>query len=196
MISTLATFPFVTGYVYFENYYLKDWLNCVIDSKSEFYANITQSYVVTWLVISVQIIKVYHKTMRNMEVEQSRIQKELMRTQFESLKNQVNPHFLFNNFSVLDALIHKDSELASKYLAQLSKLYRYILDNKESEMVSLTKEMELLESYMFLLKIRHDDCIILENQVNIETSDFYIPTLSLQMLIENAVKHNSFSIFR
>ena len=193
ILTTLATFPLVTGYIYFENYYLKDWLNCVIDSEREFYADLTQSYVVAWLVISVQILKVYHKTMRNMEVEQSRMQKELLRTQFESLKNQVNPHFLFNNFSVLDALIHRNAALASEYLGQLSKLYRYILDNKENEMVSLSKEMELLESYFFLLKIRHDDCIKLEYQIEIETSGFFVPTLSLQMLIENAVKHNRFS---
>jgi len=193
ILATLACFPLVTGYLYFENYYLKVWLNSVIDPEREFYANITKSYVVTWLVISVQILKVYHKTMRNMEVEQSRMQKELMRTQFESLKNQVSPHFLFNNFSVLDALIHKDSELASEYLAQLSKLYRYILDNKESEMVSLAKEIELLDSYLFLLKIRHDNCIKLEYQIKIDTLGFFVPTLSLQMLIENAVKHNSFS---
>lgn len=192
-LTTLATFPLVTIYIYFENYYLKIWLDCVIDSKREFYADIIQGYVVSWLVISVQIIQVYHKTMRNMEVEQSRMQRELLRTQFESLKSQINPHFLFNNFSVLDALIHKNTELASEYLAQLSKLYRYILDNKESEMVSLAKEVELLESYFFLLKIRHDDCIKLEYQVKIELADFFIPTLSLQMLIENAVKHNSFS---
>ncbi len=192
-LTTLSTFPLVTGYMYFDNYYLKEWAGYVIDPANKYYANLMQGYVVTWLVISMQLLKVYHSTIRNMEVEQSRMQKELMRSQFESLKNQVNPHFLFNNFSVLDALIHKDAKLASEYLAQLSKLYRYILDNKESEMVSLAKEVEFLEAYFFLLKIRHEDCIQLEYKIKINTSDFFIPTLSLQMLIENAVKHNKFS---
>jgi two-component system, LytTR family, sensor kinase len=193
IMTTLATFPLVTGFVYFENYYLKVWLDCAINADREFLADLPQAFVVTWLVISGEILKLYYINFRNMEVEQTRMQKELLRTQYESLKNQVNPHFLFNNFSVLTALIHKDADIASDFVTQLSKLYRYILDNKENEMVSLAKEFECLDSYLFLLKIRHEDSIMLEIKIDIETSDFYVPTLSLQMLIENAVKHNGFS---
>ncbi len=192
-MTTLATFPLVTGFIYFENYYLKVWLDCVSNSYTEFLADLPQGFVVTWLVITGEIVKLYYVNMRNMEIEQTRMQKELLRTQYESLKNQVNPHFLFNNFSVLTALIHKDADLASDFVTQLSKLYRYILDNKENEMVSLAREFECLNSYLFLLKIRHEDSIKMEINIDIETKDFYVPTLSLQMLIENAVKHNSFN---
>ncbi|HNP16853.1 MAG TPA: histidine kinase [Fulvivirga sp.] len=193
IMTTLATFPFVTGFIYFENYYLKVWLNCVSNSYSVFLTDLPQGFVVTWLVISGEILRLYYINLRNMEVEQTRMQKELLRTQYESLKNQVNPHFLFNNFSVLTALIHKDADLASNFVTQLSKLYRYILDNKENEMVSLAREFECLDSYLFLLKIRHEESIHLEINIDIEAKDFYVPTLSLQMLIENAVKHNSFN---
>lgn len=193
LATTLASFPLLTGFIYFENYYLKVWLNCVNDSHQEFFADLPQAFVVAWLVITVEILKVYYTHIKNMDVEKNRMQKELLRTQYESLKNQVNPHFLFNNFSVLDALIHTNQQLASDFLKQLSKLYRYILDNRENEMVPLSKELELLDSYMFLLQIRHEDCIQLEQKITINPDSFYIPTLSLQMLIENAVKHNSFN---
>ena len=190
---TMATFPLVTGFIFVESYMIKPWLNCTRDLDSGFWANLMQGYVVTWLVISVEILKVYYLNVKNMEIEKARMQKELMRTQFESLKNQVNPHFLFNNFSVLTALIHQDADLASDFVTKLSKLYRYILDNKGNEMVSLEKEFEFLDSYLFLLKTRHEESLHVEREITINPADFYVPTLSLQMLIENAVKHNSFS---
>lgn len=193
LFATMATFPLVAGFIYFENYHLKVWLNYLGDPDTEFLADIVQGFVVTWLVISIEILKTYHRSMRHMEVEQAHIQKELMRSQYETLKNQVNPHFLFNNFSVLAALIHKDADLASDFVTQLSKIYRYILDNTGNEMISLSKELEILDSYIFLLKIRHEEGIIVERNIDLDTDRYVLPTLSMQMLIENAVKHNKFN---
>ncbi|MEM6524135.1 MAG: histidine kinase [Bacteroidota bacterium] len=193
LFATLATFPLVTGFIYFEVFYLKVWLNYSGDPGNEFLADIVQAFVVTWLVIAIEILKTYYHSLRAMEVEQARMQKELMRSQYETLKNQVNPHFLFNNFSVLTALIHKDADLASDFVTQLSKIYRYILDNTGTEMISLTKELEILDSYLFLLKIRHEEGISIIQNIELDTDKFVLPTLSMQMLIENAVKHNKFS---
>ena len=193
VMATLATFPLVAVFIYFENYYLKVWLDCIEDPSQVIVADITQGYVVTWLVISIEMLKLYYLSMKNMEIDKARIQKELLTTKYESLKNQVNPHFLFNNFSVLTALIHKDADLASDFVTQLSKLYRYILDHKHHEMVSLTDELEFLNSYIFLMKIRHEESILIERTVHLELDNFQVPPLSLQMLIENAVKHNNFS---
>ncbi len=193
IVATAATFPMVVGFIYFQNYHLKVWLKCIADPSAELLADIIQGFVVTWLVISVEILRLYYFNMRHMEVEQARMQKELIRTQYESLKNQVDPHFLFNNFSVLTALIHKDPDLAADFVTQLSKLYRYILDNNNNEMISLKKELELLDSYLFLLKIRHENSIEVDIDVCLDKDKYYLPTLSMQMLIENAVKHNRFS---
>lgn len=193
LTATLATFPLVTLFIYFENYHLKVWLNCIENPGQVILADITQGYVITWLVISVEILKLYYLNMRKMEMDKARIQKELLVTRYESLKNQVNPHFLFNNFSVLTALIHKNADLASDFVTQLSKLYRYILDHKQQEMVSLAEELEFLDSYIFLLKIRHEDSISIEKDFDLDLDHFQVPPLSLQMLIENAVKHNNFT---
>lgn len=114
-----------------------------------------------------------------------------LKTQYESLKNQINPHFLFNSLNVLTALVHKDADLSERFIRQLSNVYRYVLEVSEQELVSMTKELEALEAYVFLMKIRFGENL----QVKIElpqaqAKDQLIPPLSLQMLVENAVKHN------
>jgi len=194
VVITLITIPLVAGASYFSTYYIKSWLNCPVgDLQAEFWRDTIQSQLITWLIVSGQIIKVYFEYNRQAETEKALIQKELLLSKYESLKDQLNPHFLFNNFSVLTSLIHKNPDLASDFLAKLSKMYRYILDNKENQMSSLEKEFQFLDAYIFLLKTRHEESIMVQTEVDLEKSDFYVPTLSLQMLIENAIKHNSFS---
>jgi two-component system LytT family sensor kinase len=113
--------------------------------------------------------------------------------QYESLRNQIDPHFLFNSFSVLNSLIQQDQKLATEFLSHLSEIYRYLLDNKENKVSSLKKELEFVDSYLFLMKIRHDGCIDVNIQVDENDQTYSIPTVSLQMLVENAIKHNSFN---
>ncbi len=110
-------------------------------------------------------------------------------SQYESLKNQVNPHFLFNSLNVLTALVHKDADLSEKFIRQLANVYRYVLEVNDQELVSLEKEKEALLAYIFLLKIRFGDNIIVELDIE-DTENQLIPPLALQMLVENAVKHN------
>lgn len=113
-------------------------------------------------------------------------------SQYESLKNQVNPHFLFNSLNVLTALVHKDPNLSEQFIRQLSEVYRYVLEVSSQELVGLNKELKALQSYVFLLKIRFGEN--LKITINIpDPDDQMIPPLSLQMLVENAVKHNIIS---
>jgi len=194
-ITALITFPAVLASCYFFIYYLDAWLAgglCEDPTKKLFQLTL-KAEVLLWLVIGIQIVKVYYEHTRNIERKADQMQKELLISKYESLKNQVNPHFLFNSFSVLTSLIQQDKDLATDFLAQLSKMYRYMLENKESQLVSLEKEIDFLNSYIFLLKTRHEDNIKIKIDINLNRSEFYIPTLSLQMLIENAIKHNKFS---
>lgn len=126
---------------------------------------------------------------RQAELQAARLREAQATSKFESLKNQVNPHFLFNSFNVLTTLVYKDQDLAAKYIKQLSSNYRYVLESRDTELVPLSRELKALEAYTFLLKIRFGDGF----QLNINTpkpDDCAIAPLTLQMLVENAVKHN------
>lgn len=121
------------------------------------------------------------------------LQKENLQTQYDVLKQQVNPHFLFNSLNVLTSLIKLEPDLAEKFSEQLSKVYRYVLENKDNELVDLNTELNFLDAYIFLLNIRFIDK--LKVNINIpenRRSDKIIP-LAMQLLIENAIKHNTMS---
>lgn len=118
------------------------------------------------------------------------LKKENIRSQFETLKNQVNPHFLFNNLNVLSSLIYLDQEKAGKFVRQLSKVYRYVLDFKDVDTISLQEELEFLKAYIFLLTTRFGDNLLVEWSLNDECRTCRIPPAVTQMLIENAIKHN------
>ncbi len=120
------------------------------------------------------------------------LEKENIKSQYEVLKNQINPHFLFNSLNVLSSLVHSNPDKAEDFIDEFAELYRYILDQNEKDLVSLKEELDISKSYVFLQKIRFDDGI----DCNFELDDaqiqsFQIFPLALQTLIENAIKHNT-----
>ena len=122
-----------------------------------------------------------------------KVQKENLQSQFEVLKQQVNPHFLFNSLNVLTSLIKIDPDLAESFTERLSKVYRYVLENKEKDVVKLSTELEFLNAYLFLLEIRFMNKIFIAINIDKLYYDFYILPIAIQLLIENAIKHNTFS---
>ncbi|MCU0396281.1 MAG: histidine kinase [Chitinophagaceae bacterium] len=125
--------------------------------------------------------------------ETARLEKECAQVCLQALRNQVNPHFLFNSLSVLSTLVQQDPVLSEKFILQLSKAYRYILDQKDLLQVSLQEELDFLTAYCFLLEIRFGGKVRMEKQVGVDTSAWSLPPLTLQLLVENAVKHNRMS---
>lgn len=122
-----------------------------------------------------------------------RLQKENLQSQFEVLRQQVNPHFLFNSLNVLTSLIKLEPNLAEKFTEHLSKVYRYVLENKDNELVNLQTELDFLDAYIFLLNIRFMNKIEVNVNIGDEKKELKILPLALQLLIENAIKHNSMS---
>lgn len=122
-------------------------------------------------------------------IKQEQLKRAQLASRFESLQNQVNPHFLFNSLNVLSNLVYKDADLSARFIQQLSQVYRYVLESRDKEVVSLAEELEILRSYLFLLDIRFGDQMQVEMTVHPGPNDHIAP-LSLQMLVENAVKHN------
>lgn len=122
-----------------------------------------------------------------------KVQKENLQSQFEVLKQQVNPHFLFNSLNVLTSLIKVDPDLAELFTERLSKVYRYVLENKEKDVVDLSTELEFLNAYLFLLEIRFMNKIFIDINIAKIYYDFHILPIAIQLIIENAIKHNTFS---
>ncbi len=128
--------------------------------------------------------------------EEIRIEKErnkILNLRYKVLKEQINPHFLFNSLNVLSSLIYENQQKANKYTKQLSKLYRYILSNSEKDEILLDQELKFVESYFYILKLRFNNSVRLSIKVEDEYMENYVIPLSLQVLIENAIKHNVFS---
>jgi two-component system, LytTR family, sensor kinase len=151
------------------------------------------------LVISISIFYLIlnrksHFRMRSMEIQTEQLKKENALAQYEALRNQVSPHFLFNSMSILSSLVHVDASLSEKFIDQLSKAYRYILEQKDNETVSLKTELDFLSSYAFLLKIRFENKFdVLVSVTGQEAEKYHVAPLTLQLLIENCVKHNRMS---
>lgn len=114
--------------------------------------------------------------------------------QLNSLKLQINPHFLFNNFSTLSELIESEPETASDFLSHLSKVYRHIVRNLNVNLIDLRDELKFIDSYFYLMKLRHGEGIKVNIDSSLRTSGYKIPPASLQLLVENAIKHNAFSV--
>jgi LytS/YehU family sensor histidine kinase len=126
-----------------------------------------------------------------LQVESAELQKEKSLMQYHHLKNQVNPHFLFNAFTSLDGIIQTDPTLASEYVRHLSKVYRYVLEHKENEVVTVNTEMEFIQHYISLLNIRFGEAIKIEMSISPQAREKGIVMVTLQMLIDNAIKHNT-----
>jgi PAS domain S-box-containing protein len=122
-----------------------------------------------------------------------KVQKENLQTRFDVLKQQVNPHFLFNSLNVLTSLIRVEPELAEKFTEQLAKVYRYVLENKDNELVALSTELDFLDAYIFLLNIRFLDKLRVNVAIPENKKSAEVIPLAVQLLIENAIKHNSMS---
>ncbi len=127
---------------------------------------------------------------REMVDESDQLKRENLQSQLEGLKGQVNPHFLFNSLNSLSSLISVDPEQAEKFLDEMSKVYRYLLRTNEEGLTTLESEMQFIHSYFHLLKTRYGDGLEMETRINEKYSEYQVPPLTLQMLVENAVKHN------
>lgn len=117
-----------------------------------------------------------------------------LQSQLNSLKLQINPHFMFNNFNNLLELIEEDTGLAGKFLSNLSKVYRYIIANLDRNLIPVTEEIKFLDSYLYLMKVRHAGGVITKISPEVKECKGFLPPAVLQLLVENAIKHNSFSM--
>ena len=114
--------------------------------------------------------------------------------QLEVLKAQIDPHFMFNNFSILSELIVEDRVLTERFLENLSSVYRYVIQNLKRDTVPISEELAFLRSYIYLIGMRYEDAICIDVDERLEHIDGQVPPVSCQLLVENAIKHNQLSV--
>jgi hypothetical protein len=134
----------------------------------------------------------FFKAWRKALIDSEKLKTEMMAYRYESLRNQINPHFLFNSFNVLSDLVYADQSMAVKFINQLSELFRYVLDSRDKELVPLADELVFMHSYIYLLKTRFEDKLVLKIDLEAAPDELIVP-MTLQLLVENAVKHNEVS---
>ena len=118
-----------------------------------------------------------------------KLREEKLIFQYETLRNQVNPHFLFNSLNSLSSLVRKDPDLSEKFIQKLSSVYRYIIDNGEKEFVTVDTELEFVQNYFYLQQLRDEEKIVLRTEITGLKNAEVLP-VSVQLLVENALKHN------
>lgn len=154
------------------------------------FAGIIAGFIVTIINQAVYETDASYRRIKVSQLEAERLKKEQLQTQFDSLKEQVNPHFLFNSLNSLSSLIATHPEKAEEFVEEMSRVYRYLLRSNEEHLTSLQKEIAFIESYNLLLKTRFGSGFQPVIRIEEELKEWLLPPMTLQLLMENAVKHN------
>jgi two-component system LytT family sensor kinase len=187
-VNLLVMTPSVLIILYvFEYFHILGYSIQENDIKYAYLTGLSVNLVFETLYEAVYIIDKH----RENSIEKELLEKMNLQQEFDNLKQKVNPHFLFNCFNTLSSLITEDKQAADKFLDELSKVYRYLLRSNENDLSTVESEIKFIQSYCELLQTRHKDSLQFDVQVDPKYYSYRIPSLSLQLLVENVVKHNS-----
>ena len=188
IISTwLLIFYLTVNKFYVNEDVLKYGLNYVI------FNNIVTAIIVNIFVGAFVIIRYSTLEWKKALIEAEEFKRKSIESQYATLVNQINPHFLFNSLNALVSLIPQSPEKAVDFVNKFSKIYRYVLDVKDKIVCEVKDEIDFMDSYIFLQKIRFGENLIVEKKIESEYLNMFLPPLSLQLLVENAIKHNEIS---
>jgi LytS/YehU family sensor histidine kinase len=178
---------------------LVNWLVFIVVQKQEISTLFSKTfeglkYLILFTFGGIILINSVHffKSWKQAAVNEEKLKREKLAIEYESLRYQVNPHFLFNSLTALSSLVYTDQQKAVIFIREFSNVFRYVLECREKEVVDFATEKKLLESVSFLNRIRYEDSL----QINItltDATDKYVIPMALQMLLENAIKHNAIS---
>jgi|ERR1035437_29633 Putative regulator of cell autolysis len=179
---------------------LVNWLIFVVVQKQEINTLLSKTseglkYLIIFIFAGIILINSSHffQSWKEAAVNEEKLKREKLAIEYEALKNQVNPHFLFNSLTALSSLVYKDQQKAIIFIREFSNVFRYVLESREKEVVDFLTEKKLLESVSYMNHIRYEDSLQIE--INLpDSTDKYIIPMALQMLLENAIKHNSISV--
>lgn len=180
------------GYTLSAVYILTSTFKWLTNYNVQFVRDVLYSTVpITFVISAFMHGREFLENWRKAALDAEKLKKESAVARYESLKSQVNPHFLFNSLNALTNLVYEDQDKAAKFIKQLSEVYRYVLDTREKETVSMQEEIRFVKSYLFLQQIRFGDNLKVKLNLNNATGN--VAPLALQLLLENAIKHNIIS---
>jgi two-component system LytT family sensor kinase len=191
LLVTISTSGIVMTIVFMVFFYLSG--HRLSGFTTPLFDNIMIAVIVNVIVVSLIEIVFFIGKWKNTLIESEQLRRKNLEIQYAALTSQINPHFLFNCLNVLSSLIQSDPEKAIVFTREFSKIYRYVLDSRDKLIVSLGEEINFLNSFLYLQKIRFDKGLVTEMAIDAECLDLYLPPLSLQLLVENAIKHNEIS---
>ena len=187
LISTLSFFlARVVHIVWIENYYFTQFL------EIEHISNYIFSMLIAFIITLIFHLFYFYKELKDSKIKEQSSIAAVQKAQLQAVKDQLDPHFLFNSLNVLTSLIEENPTNAQNFTTGLSKIYRYVLEQKEKGRVALQEELNFAKRYVDLLKMRFEDSVQMQID-SFETQNLYLIPLSLQLVLENAVKHNTIS---
>ncbi|MCF8233708.1 MAG: histidine kinase [Bacteroidales bacterium] len=178
---------FLINYIWFGLIWGENFPDFIVHQKG--WVILVIQFIVAFIIGLIFYVMEFFRVWKEYLKQEEEFKREKLLLQYEALKSQVNPHFLFNSLNTLSSLIFSDQDKADQFVRKLSSTYRYILEQKDKELVSLRKEMDFVRDYVSLQKIRFEDSL----KVNIDLrnpNDRQVIPNSIQMLVENAIKHN------
>lgn len=175
------------------------WMNS--GSVAELWRSYRESFLTLWILIVVLVLMYniimlvfyayYHYA--EGQISEVKIERKQLKLQFEALKSQLSPHYLFNSLNTISSLIHQDTNRAEDFIRRLADTYHYILNTHQQQLITLEKEIEFVRAYYYLLCVRYEEGLNLEINIPDQLLNYRVPPLTVQMLVENAIKHNVFS---
>lgn len=189
VVGMIVTIVYTAGVIVVTMYAFK-WL-FDFNFGNSIQPTIIISIIITLLISFFLHAREFFFNWRKLELDAVQLRNENLTSKYESLKSQLDPHFLFNSLNVLTNLVYADADKSARFIKQLSEVYRYVLEVRNKELVSLEEELGFVKSYLYLQQIRFGDKLRVENKLEGVTG--FIPPLALQILVENAIKHNVIS---
>lgn len=164
-----------------------------IDAMVHHYLHPVRDFIISLIVTGTCYISYLIKERQEVVLQNGKLVAENIQNQYQALKNQLNPHMLFNSLNTLQSLVRESPAKAQDYIRELSRVLRYTLQENDTHTVTLREEADFVESYIFLMKMRYEDNLLFEMDIDDSRMDYRLPPLSIQTLVENAIKHNEIS---
>jgi LytS/YehU family sensor histidine kinase len=182
MVGATSTVLYTIGAMYFITLIFETMMSTTVSG------GVWISVVITIVISLFMHARIFLLNWRKAAIELEKVQHESTLAKYETLKNQLNPHFLFNSLNALTNLVYEDEDKAVKFIDQLALIYQYVLQTQDKELVPVSEELRFLDAYLYLQRIRFEDKLKVKFEVDGISGD--VAPLALQMLIENAIKHN------